>query len=364
MIQTALKRIAIDNLSAGMVLGTDVIDQNGNILIPQYSVITQKHIFRIKLYQILSVVILESSVTKDLMSIDEPSNVQTDHPGLPNFKHFKANYEEHEAAITEQLLKISSGHPIDTELLLSSHHTLLSSIKTKRDLFSFLYYIKAKNDDHTYTHSLNVAMLCSVFGQWLKWPEDKIKELTLAGLLHDIGKLQIDNSILNKPGKLTEEEFAIVKRHSQLGYEMVKKQPDITDNIKYGILMHHERINGSGYPLGFKDEQIHDFAKLLAIADIYDAMTSNRTYHEKFSPFKVIQLFEQDSFGLLDVSFLFTILDNLAHNYLGKTVRLSSGDEAEIIFIHNQSPSRPIVQIGNQMIDLIQHPELSILEIL
>lgn len=354
------KRIPIEYLEEGMRIGEDVVDSNGTVLIQNNTVINEKHLFHLKLYQILSVVIqdIPETITND---IPKHSDAQL-HDNEHSFQAFRSQYSIVEADVRKELHHISSGNPIDMPLLLSKSTSLLNSLRTKSDLFDHLIHLRS-NDDYTYTHSLNVSLLCNIFGHWLKWPQEQIDNLTVAGLLHDIGKVKIDTSLLNKPGKLTEEEFKVIKKHTLLGYELVKYQ-DIPEDIKYGILMHHEKMDGTGYPLGLTDVRIHDFAKIIAIADIYDAMTSNRSYHKKFSPFKVIQVFEQDSFGLLDTTFLFVFLENIAHNYLGKTVLLSNGEEAKIVFIHNQSPSRPIVQIGEVMLDLLTNPSITIEEIL
>lgn len=358
-----VKRIPIDQLSVGMVLGDDVINSNGLILIPRKTTIQQKHVFRLKLYDILSVVV-EDVIEPVINEEEEPSQevvLQLD-SSEQSFNEFRNVYVEKEVQIKNQLFAISNGEPIHINELLDISHSLLDGLKTRSSLFNYLYNLRT-TDDYTYSHSINVSLLCNIFGNWLKMPPDQIEELTTAGLLHDIGKIKVDQNLLNKPGKLTPEEFEKIKKHAQLGYEIIKDQ-NISDRIKYGVLMHHEKINGTGYPLGLTDSEIHNYAKIISIVDIYDAMTSNRSYHKKFSPFKVIQIFEQDSFGLLDTKYLFVFLENIAHNYLGKIVRLSTGEEGKIIFIHNTTPSRPIIEIDNSMLDLKENPSISIEEIM
>lgn len=352
----------MDMLVPGMYLGADVISPNGLTLIPKNTEVNEKHIFRLKLYQIMSVIIIDH-VQIDLSDavVIEPE-VFTPIPVQNSFNEFRDSYYEKEEVVHEKLNAVSNGEPIQLETLLELSTSLLTSLKSKSELFNYLYHLRAV-DDYTYSHSINVSLLCNVFGHWLNLTRDEIDNLTITGLLHDIGKVQVDQSILNKPGKLTAKEFEHIKKHSRLGYELVQNQ-NISEDIKFGILMHHERMDGSGYPLHLKEKDIHYFAKILSIVDIYDAMTSNRSYHKKFSPFHVIQIFEQESFGVLDLPYLFVFLENIAHNYLGKQVLLSTGEEAKIIFIHNTSPSRPIIQVGDQMLDLIDYPSLTIEEIL
>lgn len=359
------KRILVTNLEIGMVLADDVLSSTGLMLIPKGTIINEKQIFRLKLYQIYSVYIEENYNSEDNYESEQHTiKPKSEIISTLNktFDKFKDNYNEQEVVFKEKLTNISNGEPINISDLLTISSSLVSSIRTKSDLFNYLYQLK-NNDDITFSHCLNVSILCNIFANWLKMSKQQVEEVTIAGLLHDIGKTKIDSKILNKPGKLTEEEFEEVKKHSRYSYDLIKSQ-NISTDIKMGILLHHEKIDGSGYPLGLKGSDIHDYAKIIAITDIYDAMTSNRSYHKKFSPFTVIQMFEQESYGLLDTKFLFVFLENIAHNYLGRDVLLSTGEEAKVMFIHNNSPSRPIVQVDNSMIDLMYEPSITIEEIL
>lgn len=351
-----IKRISIHNVEIGMELASDVITSNGLILISSNTIITQNHIFKMNLYQILII---------DIKEYYE----QTSHPfeqGDDNndakFMQFKKNYDTNKEKVTHRLNRISNGGNVNIRDLFRLSNDLVKALKTKSELFGFLNHLRSV-DEYTYSHSLNVSMLCNIFGQWLHLSKPEIENLTVAGLLHDIGKLSIDLGIINKPGKLTDDEFAIIKKHPELGYNIVKNL-DLPEEIKMGILMHHEKIDGSGYPLGIKDTKINNYAKIIAIADIYDAMTSVRSYHKKTSPFKVIRLFEKESYGLLDTKYLFVFLENIAYNYLHREVRLSNGEEGTIIFIHRSAPSKPIVDVGVAIIDMLDETKLDIDEIL
>ncbi|MCT4596863.1 MAG: HD-GYP domain-containing protein [Vallitalea sp.] len=352
------KRININSLEVGMELASHALTSNGLILIPSNTIIDENYIFKLNLYQIFFVDI------KEYINEDSDENYDNDEDPqfLPKFTEFKKNYDESKELISTQLNNISAGGNININDLFTISNKLVKSIKTKSELFNYLNHLKSK-DEYTYSHSLNVSMLCNIFGQWLHLDSNEIEKLTVAGLLHDIGKLSIDKDIINKPGSLTVMEFDIIKQHPQIGFDIVKDL-DIPEEIKMGILMHHEKIDGSGYPLGVKDNKIHDFAKIISIADIYDAMTSIRSYHDKTSPFKVIRLFEQESYGLLDTKYLFVFLENIAYNYLHRKVRLSNGEEGKIIFIHPTCPSKPIVDVGIAIIDMQDEANLFIEEIL
>ena len=207
-------------------------------------------------------------------------------------------------------------------------------------------------DSYTYTHSINVALLSTLIGKWMKYGPQALDNLMLAGLFHDIGKMRISKSILNKPDKLTDEEFEEIKKHSIYSYELLQENKEIPMEVKVGILMHHERMDGSGYPYGVYNENINDIAKILAVADAYDAMISERPYQKKRSPFEVMQLLQEGVFGKLDTKILLTFLSNIANYYIGTYVALNTGEIAEVVAINPSCVYRPIVRVQDRYIDM------------
>lgn len=207
-------------------------------------------------------------------------------------------------------------------------------------------------DSYTYTHSINVALLSTLIGKWLKLGTHALDNLMLAGLFHDIGKMRIDKSILNKPDKLTDAEFEEIKKHPVYSYELLQDNTDIPLDVKVGILMHHERMDGSGYPYGVYNENINDIAKILAVADSYDAMISDRPYQKKRSPFEVMQLMQEGIFGKLDSKILLTFLSNIATYYIGTYVALNTDEIGEVVAINPSCIYRPIIKVRDRYIDL------------
>ena len=194
-------------------------------------------------------------------------------------------------------------------------------------------------------------------------PHD-LDTLTCCGLLHDIGKLVIPEEILNKPGKLTDEEFALVKSHPKYGYELLRNQ-NIDSRIKKSALMHPERYDGSGYPNGLTDELLSDFAMIVAIADVYDAMTAARAYRVPLSPFQVIGNFEKDGFQKYHTKYIYVFLHRIATTYQNNRVMLSDGRACKIVMLNQNSLSRPIVRFDDgEVLDLSTQTELQITRIL
>ena len=229
---------------------------------------------------------------------------------------------------------------------------------TGSGVFDMLHNMR-QYDDFTYMHSMNVALICNVFAKWLGMSEKDVDILTLGGLLHDIGKLKIPDNIIRKPDKLSPAEYNIIKTHSLQGYNILKDK-NIDENVKQCALMHHERCDGSGYPLGLTDSKINSYAKVVAIADVYDAMTAARVYRGPLCPFKVISIFESEGLQKYDSHYILTFLEHVTTTYMNNRVKLNNGMEGDVIFMNRNQYSRPMIQCGDKFIDLSKEPDLYI----
>jgi HD-GYP domain-containing protein (c-di-GMP phosphodiesterase class II) len=219
-------------------------------------------------------------------------------------------------------------------------------------------------DKYTSGHSGRVAEYAREIGEHLGYSRVKQNEIYMMGLLHDVGKIGIPDSVINKPGRLTEEEFETIKQHPETGVSILAKTTEEMPRMTIGVHWHHERYDGSGYPLNLSGESIDRFARLTAISDVYDAMTAARCYRGPLCPFRVIEIFEEDGFEKYDAEFVLTFLSNVGATYVRNACRLSDGREAEIIMLNKEKLSRPVVQCGYDYIDLMKHPELTIEELL
>src|SRR5690606_23577733 len=154
---------------------------------------------------------------------------------------------------------------------------LIQNVSENTNVLQLFVALQAK-DDYTYRHNIAVGALANLIGNWMNLDHQALMQLTTAALLHDVGKVLISESILNKPGKLTDEEYAIMKKHTIYGYEILNDTVGISHRQALVALQHHERMNGSGYPMGIKRDNIDLFSRIVAVADIFHAMTSNRVY--------------------------------------------------------------------------------------
>lgn len=309
-----------------------------------------------------------SSALKPLFSFTEENGFSTTSEKLsyservkstPQFKEFREAFVTNAVELDKKLHDIIEYDSIDTDELLSSVSNLLSENITSIGMFDMFHNLRTY-DDLTYVHSMNVALICNIIGRWIHMNDDDLEVLTLAGLLHDIGKVAVPSDIISKPGKLTTAEYNRVKKHTVEGYKVLKNLP-IDERIKNAALLHHERCDGTGYPLNYTDEKIPDFAKIVAIADVYDAMTAARTYRGPMCPFNVISMFEEEGLQKYDSRFLLPFLENIGQTYMNNRVRLSDGREGDIVLIHKNCISRPLIRLTDgSFIDLSENKNIRI----
>ncbi len=201
-----------------------------------------------------------------------------------------------------------------------------------------------------------------MLGKWLNLPKNELTLLTHTAFLSDIGKTKVNPTILNKPSKLTYSEFSEVKKHSFYAYDLIKNIPLLDSSVISGVLMHHERLNGSGYPLGLKEDKISTFAKIIAITDMFDAMTSDRVYSKKQNPLKVLEVLQHDCIDLLDYNYITTFVRHMSNYYTGEMVKLNNGLIGKIIKIDINNISKPLISIDSNFIDLQLERDLFITE--
>jgi len=268
-----------------------------------------------------------------------------------DFRQFRQAFNEEvqdfKSKINEVVLK---NAPLDVDELLDDALKLVARGSGTFSIFNMLHSMR-QNDDETYAHCLNVGLFCNVFAGWLKLSEEETKIATLCGLLHDLGKMKLPEDLLKKPTPYTEEDLWAAKKHAYEGYQLVKNL-DIDNHVKNAVLTHHERIDGSGYPFGLRGNKIDPYARMVAIADVYDAMTSVRAYRNAMSPFQAVQIMQEEGLQKYDVRFIMTFLENVMNTFIGNRVLLSTGERGEIVFIHKSDITRPTVKCGGHYVDM------------
>lgn len=344
-------KIPVEDLQLNTVIANDVYNEDFQLIITEGTVLTSKVLDRLKLFNVNYVYI--SSGDDDAIPFTETEE----------FIKFKEAYTDVADKLKNALNGIAQKNISEKELenTINSCLELYSSYSSSPSpygIFDMLHHMRDFSDS-TFVHSINVGMIAAIIGRWSGKAELEEHLLVACGMFHDIGKLLIPADILNKPGKLTEDEFEIMKTHAEKGYELLKNL-NIDERIKKCALMHHEKINGSGYPQGLRGNQIDDFAKIITIADIYDALTATRVYRGPICPFDVIEIFEKDGIKLYDTRYVLVFLQNIINTYLHSHVQLSNGESGEIIMVNTNNLSKPIVHSGSDFIDLSKNKDIKI----
>ena len=198
------------------------------------------------------------------------------------------------------------------------------------------------SDEYTFKHSVDVASMGMIIAKNRGLSPKEVPQIGVSGLLHDLGKSRIPNEILNKPGRLTEEEFEVMKTHPVLGYNMIKDKPELSTATKLGVLQHHEKMNGNGYPLKLQGDQITPFARILSVADIYDALVTERPYKDAFSPRDAVEMIMAMT-GDLDIHMIQSFLNSVILYPVDSIIKLSTGEFAKIVQNIPGYPTRPTV---------------------
>ena len=280
------------------------------------------------------------------------------------FQRFSQDFERCAEHYQNNLMKsLYRNEPFRANELLKETMALLYQDDNEVSVFDMLLNMHNIKDS-IYAHCIDVALIANVLSRWLHFSEADQLMAAACGLFHDIGKFMLPSGILRKPGKLTPDEFEIIKTHTTEGYHLLRKYHNIPEAVKNTALMHHEKCDGSGYPYGLTSDEIDRFSKIVTIADIFDAMTSERVYHTAMCPFAVIKYFEDDGIQKYDMKYILTFLENVSNSYLNHRVTLSNGMEGNVIFINPDHYSRPVIHTeNNEIFDLQQNYYHSILQL-
>lgn len=343
-----LKQVNRSELEVGMVVGRDVITDDGSLIIPKDSKLSDSALKKMDAYGISRVTIL----------LEEGMPLSQETPTMPEattdskaFIEFLAYYNNHVSEVAGQLNEIIGGKVINMKDIQQLLDSLVLGTPNQSLLLGFMYQLN-KSNNSIYAHSINVSILARILGKWLSYGAESIMELGVAGFIHDIGKLRINPPLKGRIENFTQIQYQKYMQHVTLGYEMVK-QMTLPIGVKQCVLFHHERYDRQGFPMQPDWVQVHDYAKIIAIVDRFDILTSKRPYGYELHPFKAIRDLEEHGYTVYDPGFLYVFLENIAHNYIGSQVRMADHTLGTIVFINSKNPSRPLVELMNgTMLDM------------
>lgn len=351
MLKRQIEKYGLSELQAGMIVAELMMSDDGKTILNEGSILTDN---RIRLLQQWGVGRVSVFIPEIEVKIDSSLPWSFDRAS------FNEYYKETVDLVKTAFKSISLFREVPVARMQQLANEKIDVLVDAPGVMNHLLMIR-HTDDYTFEHSVNVAVLSGIIGKWMGITGQELRDLIFAGLMHDIGKSQVPVEILNKPGKLLPDEMEIMKLHTTKGYYLLKEVPQVPTVVMWAVLQHHERMDGSGYPLRLKSGGIHKFARIIAVADIYDAMTSDRVYRKRTTPYHVIEDLFRQMFDLLDPEVCSTFLYHVKDFMTGNIVMLSDGRQAEIVHSGNYPTGLPIVRtVDGLFINLEQKRDIKI----
>ena len=353
--ERSIERIPISRAVPGMELAKDIYSRTDQMVLGRGSILDAQKISKIMFYSVDTITVYKVAAESERTLTEQlKSSVE--------FREFSQKYDKSVTSFKDSMNKvITENREIDGEELVGEVEDIIEQTGNNARIFNMLHCIR-DYDEMTYIHSMNVSLICNCFARWLNMTKEEIRMITLGGLLHDIGKISVPRDVLLKPDTLTNEEYEIVKTHTTRGYEILKDKK-IDDKIKMIALQHHERADKTGYPYGKSGNEVEPYSMIVAIADVYDAMTSDRVYRPRICPFDVIQNFEDVNYKY-NPGYLIPLLEQITEVYINHTVRLSNDAVGKVVMINRTELAKPVIQVQNEFLDLTKFRKLKIQEIL
>ena len=309
-------------LKPGMIIAHDVFNYQNELVVRAGTTADVNTLKKLNLYQIMVVTVMEE--------IDFATTYYEKTRLSQGFIQFNEAYNRVMPAYKNKMMNFVGNHDtISLGMLMQFYQDIVEKVENKNRTLDYLYNMQPSEDDLTHAHCLNSALIAGVFASWLDMNPVETNTLVQCGFLYDIGKLKLPYSLIWKPGKLTDVEFMKIKTHTMIGFDLLKDL-NLSEHIIKATLQHHERCDGTGYPSKLKENQISKYAKIIAVIDAYDAMTSARMYRQSKHPFEVIASFEDMGFHKFGEEIIRPICVNIAQNMVGNSVLLSNGQICEV----------------------------------
>ncbi len=353
-----MRKVPVDKLKPGMIVGRSVSNTNGQVLLARGSELNDTFIKRLSYLGIPAVYIddgfLPDAQVEDLVS--EKTRYQAMELTKKVFQDFKYTRS------LSGLDKIEKTVDILIKELLENN-TLVVNLSDIRSL-----------DEYTFGHSVNTCILSIITAIHMGYNERKLYLLAMGAILHDLGKILVPQEILNKPGKLTDQEYDLIKTHTEFGHRLLAANRDFNPVTSTIALQHHERYNGSGYPKGLAGDQIHEFSSIVGVADVYDALTADRVYRKSVSAHEAFEMVSGTGDYLFDYNVVKAFLYHVAAYPAGSLVKLNNGQTGVVLKNKPGLPLRPLVRVlfnerGEAMVnpyelDLVEHLNFSIINVI
>lgn len=350
-----MKYLPIGNAEPGMILGEDLFGKFDLLYASKGDMLTDKLIDGLKRMG-TEMIGIEEAVTPNGNSMPLHKDGNSEDP--------LSQYRSLISEITKEYRSYTLLNRTLIQINTDPMAKLMDLIHSDCDLLRILSAVSALGE-YTLKHSIHVSVLASYIGHLMALSSKDCFALAYAGLLHDAGKTRLSVETLNKAGFLSADEFAHMKDHSRYSCDLIDNLPHMNGEIQTGILHHHERRDGSGYPAGLENDAIHIYGQILSVADTYSAMTSHREFQKKSTPIQAAEeIFNNSCASKLNPEIANLFLKQLYQMLIGTQVHLSNGIRGEIIYLNRFSPTRPLIKTDDGFVDLCKEYTVTITEVI
>ena len=345
--------IPVASCIAGMTLMQSIVDENtGTIIVGKGQVLTDEILEKLKNFQHTQVWIsIEEDIVNKVSIKGEQSVWKLD-------EHKAKAYKLYIQVLKMIVTDMKQGEILSIEQLIDIVDGMIDGFRDDYSVLSCVHLLDQVGRDE-YTHSMNVACISLVLGRWLGYDERMLRDIIITALLHDIGKLDINPILIHKnESEMSSMEKLEYRRHPILGYERLATYNELNMNILKGILSHHERCDGTGYPLCLREDKINSIAKIIGLADTYDKLKA------QYNVFEIVKNLETKMIRKFDINMLLRFCSNIMNYYVGALVLLNTNEIGEVVFIQSQALHRPIVKIKGEHINLYEKTHLEIVRVI
>lgn len=354
--------ISVSELEEGMVLADSVFDNSGKLLLSEGIVLRQIYVQKIVDMGLSSVRICDEDCSIVTRVNDFETTVMKD-------MILNSTRNDAKEAIHLCMDNVITRSQMDLDKLYLVVNQIVDEILSQEVVTINLSQLR-EVDHYIFDHSVNVCVLSLITGIYMGFNKVRLLELGVGALLHDIGKILVPQDVLNKPDHLEDDEFGILKLHTMRGYEVLKHTKQFSDSTLEVVLSHHERCDGKGYPLGKKKDQINVYAKIVSVADVFDAITADKVYRKKEDPYRAMFTIIDELDAKFDREIVKKFLKVVGYYPLGLYVSLNNGEYGVITKVHKDRPTVRILydNAGNPIrdyftVDMMKNPTVSIVDI-
>ncbi|MDO4754464.1 MAG: HD domain-containing protein [Bacillota bacterium] len=359
-----MKIVRIEDLKVGTIVSKDMFNESGNLMLSSGTVIDQNHINYFLSHGI-----------ENMLVDEEPEANEAISPAHGAYENLRVLYRSALDEAKKMHSTVFQGNQIDLDAICDIVSTGVEVTKTEENVLRILRSV-SQGEDYLFSHPVNVSILASKMAIWLGY--DPLLA-ALAGIFHDIGKAKVKSQLFYKTTPLEAGELDQIKEHAMFGYDVLKKAfsgimdgtvrhkhitPQYAKEILRTTIEHHERETGTGYPFGLNSENISFYSKIISVADVFDAITSDRHYREGASPYVAFRIMQEEAFRGLNAQITQVFLDKIARYFVGNKVRLSDGRHGEVVYLNKNDPNHPLVKCGQEFVDLSTNYSITIDEVL